>query len=415
MPMHERPDSKASRREETIAVLNLGELLHLPKNGRLNGSSSWLPSQRTVNTAAAALPSSSKAIEECGVDGCLKGPFKSAYERKRHVRTAHSSGSAKTFICDARGCFNGLLPWSFARSDKLTSHIKATHDYQTVFNRCPISMCTFTPSTLEVLGVHIQHVHRCLEAGRAVLNATPCKVRRCPMWSCGKYLDAANLMPHIRNHPSDEIEAATANLELDGFLVEVASHTGVLVHVVCPVCSGVTDDTMQLIQHLVVEHLHAPQSGGYAHFEQWKAYWCENIPKLRAFEIKDLRPWTRIRDFDTFGRSLDYQCPGCPFFVSGVGGHWCDQEQQDKRALIKEHHLSLLRPEAEVVAELYPYRMAILRLWPEFVSHPVFADFDQVPQQNTSAISEVQESYVSQPLDDFEVPQWTANYFNSSI
>jgi hypothetical protein len=37
----------------------------------------------------------------------------------------------------------------------------------------------------------------------------------------------------------------------------------------------------------------------------------------------------------------------------------------------------MLRPEAEVVAELYPHRMQILRLYPEFVSHPVFADFDQ--------------------------------------
>jgi hypothetical protein len=47
-----------------------------------------------------------------------------------------------------------------------------------------------------------------------------------------------------------------------------------------------------------------------------------------------------------------------------------------------------LRPEVEVVAELHPFRMTILRLWPDFVNHPVFADFDQLPQQSTSASSE---------------------------
>jgi hypothetical protein len=35
--------------------------------------------------------------------------------------------------------------------------------------------------------------------------------------------------------------------------------------------------------------------------------------------------------------------------------------------------------------------MAILRLLPEFVTHPVFADFDQIPQQSTSIAAEMQE------------------------
>ena len=90
----------------------------------------------------------------------------------------------------------------------------------------------------------------------------------------------------------------------------------------------------------------------------------------------------------------------------GEGGTWLDSNatrcQQKKRALIREHHLSFLRPEAEVISELYPRRMAILRLWPEFVTHPVFADFDQFPQQSTS-VPETQESYVGQHQDEFEI------------
>ena len=44
---------------------------------------------------------------------------------------------------------------------------------------------------------------------------------------------------------------------------------------------------------------------------------------------------------------------------------------------VATHHLSLLRSEAEVIHELRPYRMQILWLYPEFVTHPIFADLEQ--------------------------------------
>jgi hypothetical protein len=206
------------------------------------------------------------------------------------------------------------------------------------------------------------------------------------LWRCKKHIAADKLLAHIIAHASEDIEADKSSLELEGFLVECASPNGITVRVICPVCRTVTADAKQFVRHLANDHLHASNSGGIVHFERWKVYWEENVPKY-ALEVRDLLPWSRISYFPTYKRKLDFQCPCCPFSVRGVGSkEWVpiSQDQQAKRALVREHHLSLLRPEAEVVAELYPYRMAILRLFPGFVTHPVFADFDQLPQQSGS-------------------------------
>ncbi|GAB7328577.1 hypothetical protein MBLNU13_g00526t2 [Cladosporium sp. NU13] len=263
----------------------------------------------------------------------------------------------------------------------------------TVFNNCPIATCTFGPCTLEVLGVHIHHAHEFLEEGRAVLNATTCKTRKCPLWRCGKHLVANQLMAHIQTHDSNDLEAAKSTLEMEGFLIEGTTQNGIAVRVICPVCRTITADAVQFMRHLSTDHLQTSTStsGGYVHFEQWKAYWRQNIPKDSAAELKNLLPWSRIDYFLAFTRILKYRCPCCSFSVADVGGRFwaqANQYQKEKHALIQEHHLSFLRPEAEVVAELYPYRMAILRLCPEFVTHPVFADFNQLSQQSTAMITE---------------------------
>jgi hypothetical protein len=390
------------------------------QSSKLNRTSPAPHRQHPKGNIGTSWASADEHIEGCTIDGCKhKGSFKSTYELNRHVQTVHGGESAKRFVCNARGCFNGRLPWSFARSDKLTSHVKATHNYNTVFNQCPVAACTFGPCTLEFLGVHIQHAHYAVEEGRAVFNATPCKTRRCPLWRCGKHVIADKLMAHIETHASDDVDAAKSSLELEGLSIERTPQNDITVHVVCPACRVATSDTKQFARHLVNDHLYARSSGGYTHFEKWKAQWIENAPKWDP-RIKTLLPWSRIHIFDYYTRKLDYQCPCCPFSVTNVGGYDRHQSQQDerdqrdKRALIKGHHLSFLRPEAEVVSELYPHRMAILRLWPEFVTHPVFADFDQVLQQGASVLPETQESHMGQHQDDFEIPQWSADDFNAS-
>ena len=421
MQLHGWPSRKVADVDQSTINASINASAQFPKNHKLNHTSPAPHPQHPKHNAVASLALANELNKECTVDGCKhNGSFKSAYELSRHVQSVHGGESAKRFACHARGCFNGHLPWSFTRSDKLTSHIKATHTYNTVFKNCPVATCSFGPCTLEVLGVHIQHTHHAPKEGHAVLNATPCKTRKCPLWRCGKHVAASQLIAHIQCHASDDLEAAKSALETEGFLLEASTQNGSSVHVVCPVCRAVTADATQFVRHLATEHLQTSTSGGYLHFEKWKAYWNQNVPNFFAAKIKKLLPWSRIGDFWPHSRKLDYQCPCCPFSVKNVGGNdhrqsqQDERDQQDKRALIQGHHLSFLRPEAEVVSELYPHRMAILRLWPEFVTHPVFADFDQVQQQSASTLPKTQESYMGQHQDDFEISQWTADDFNAS-
>lgn len=417
MQLHTCSAGASTNKDQSAATASLKVAVRLSEIDKSNAPTTFRNSQHREDTASITLLLAGATAKKCLVGVCKhKRSFKSAYELTRHVQTVHGARSAKSFVCGARGCFNGHLPWSFARSDKLTSHIKTVHKYDTVFNQCPVAECSFGPCPLEVLGVHIQYAHRNLEEGRAVLNATPCKARRCPMWRCGKHIATDKLMAHILAHASEDIEAAKSSLELDGFLVESTFQGGITVRAVCPVCRTVTADAKQFVRHLATDHLYVPNSGGYKHFEQWKTHWKENGPKWKS-EVSTLLPWSRITHFPVYDRRVDYQCPYCPFSAKDVRGiHMLHErrDQQSKRVLIQEHHRSFLRPEAEVVSELCHHRMAILRLWPEFVTHPVFADFNTLPQKSIAGLGETQGSPVRQQQNDFEILRGTADDFDAS-
>jgi hypothetical protein len=326
---------------------------------------------------------------------------------ERHRRLKHSHEDQQHFVCSAQGCFRGEVPWSFARSDKLTSHIKTTHNLNTIFDQCPIQYCSFGPCTLEVLGVHTRPAHWDYEAGRAVLNATSCKALRCPLWHCGKHFEAKKLLQHITSHAKEELEAADPSLQFIGLLVQSAPGYDVTIQVICPVCRTASASMEQFIRHLSTVHLCTPQSGGSEHFEKWKAYLTQNLDKyFSPGRVNKLMPWSSL-DIRTLSTKRDFRCPSCQFSVAGVEKYGSDQPAKE-RAII-EHHLSFLCPEAEVVKELYPHRMQILRLWPEFVTHPVFADFDQLKQRSSGGPPQVQPLLPEHVNNGFGFPDWTAH------
>ena len=43
-----------------------------------------------------------------------------------------------------------------------------------------------------------------------------------------------------------------------------------------------------------------------------------------------------------------------------------------------------MRPTEQIIEDLYPFRMQILRLYPDFVTHPIFADFDMTAKNGTT-------------------------------
>lgn len=325
----------------------------------------------------------------CHIPGCRhKGTFTRIWEFNRHILAKHNY-SAKRFKCGAHGCLQGRSPSAFIRSDKLTAHIKSMHTRDTIFTQCPFKDCKFVPSTLEYLGVHISRKHGKHEQSCGVLNATTCKTLKCPLWRCRMSVSADKAPSHMRDHDVEDLQAAASTLLSDGFVVvcpPIVEHSAPTkssfdINVVCPVCKEVNADVKHFVGLLWTSHIFSVGSGGAEHFVRWKDAWVQSIPSEHSYllTIGRLSPWLTTHDFHGYGKSRTVQCPCCPFFVADFGGEWRNRKQQDykdKNTQIANHHPSLLRPQAEVIAELYPYRMQILKLYPDFVTHPVFSDFD---------------------------------------
>jgi hypothetical protein len=316
---------------------------------------------------------------KCDFEGCThQGTFPRDWELTRH-KAKHNVGPG-SFVCRAEGCFNKQMPWTFTRSDKLTSHIKAVHTRDTVFAACPIINCNLGRCNLETLGVHIERKHKNWPEGRAVLNASTCKVRKCPLWRCGKSLTARELPGHVSEHAKDEVMEAISNLKSEGLnAAAISGSSGMIITVSCPICDATSDDIGGFIAHLWTSHLFLAGSDGVDHFAAWKSTLTENTLSPEHAKIASLLPWTAFEGHLRFGcRQKMFRCSSCLLHClrGDEGRRDLSESQRAARNAVSILHLSLLRPEAEVIAELHPHRMQILRLYPEFVSHPVFADFD---------------------------------------
>jgi hypothetical protein len=361
------------------------------------------PNGRGLSTSRARVHKNARQLK-CDFRDCTH-TFPRTWELKRRIETKHHVG-AKAFLCRAERCLNKQLqlPWTFVRSDKLTAHIKATHDRDTIFAGCPINGCDFGRCTLETLGIHIKRSHTRCEEGCAVLNASTCKVRKCPLWQCGKHLKAHELPGHVAGHAKDDVLAARSGLEPEGLIVTIApgpaqtdhSKCGLVVAVSCPICDTMCGDSDDFTTHLWATHLFPAKSSGVAHFVAWRSTWAANVRKENAnawaclrelvrADINNVKPWTVLKRNPNYMTKVEtIRCPSCLLSFSGL-----NRPASVRRANMKAvsaHHLSLLRPEADIIAELYPHRLQILRLYPEFVSHPVFADFDK-PQDGIASSS----------------------------
>ncbi|KAM0722296.1 hypothetical protein Q7P37_001737 [Cladosporium fusiforme] len=317
-------------------------------------------------------------VLKCNKPGCEARTFSRHFELRRHIKNFHpvNGGSVlKHFVCSAQGCFRKQGPWTFVRSDKLTSHIKANHNRDTIFNQCPIQGCEYGPATLEALGVHVLRTHALDDAARAVLNASPCKIYRCPIWNCKKHMDVTGLSRHIEGqHTADQAWTAASDLNDDGFLInQPQGMPGFAVSAMCPIC-GTGCDTVELFaKHLWTHHLYLDRLNGVEHFLVWRTKVAASVHSSSRPRVKKMTPWARRRPHGFYDKPTTFECPWaiCNFSVSNVR-HMGGSVEKD---LVESHHLSLLRPESEVVAELHPFRFQILRLYPDFITHPVFADF----------------------------------------
>lgn len=306
------------------------------------------------------------ALLQCNVAGCdYERPFARKYELKRHVNQRH--GGVRTFTCGALGCFKrDNQRWTFARLDKLTDHIRTVHAYDTAFSGCPVRDCNRGPQPLDVLGAHIQRAHgECDNESRSIENATIAKRRRCPLPGCNNKLYPLDSFPaHVATHEVRDIHASKSSqcfesLDFD-FISELTSAgttiVGLNICVTCPVCLFLSTSIEDFRVHLQASHLFCDPLQGAEHFAAWRDALGYSGIKLHSMTVWDHKTG-RIQS------SRTVRCPVCTYSAFFKAYTY---------ELMAAEHPGLLKPKEQVVSELMPFRMQILRLYPDFLTHPVF-------------------------------------------
>ena len=351
--------------------------------------------QELQDTTASSAPSppADNTIEEVGSRSIVKpqkgrqlkcphsnctheGTFPRGYELERHVRVKHEN--KRPYSCPFPGCYKGTTTPSYARSDKLTSHIRNAHGRHTEkLLHCCLESCTHSALTLDLLGVHIRrnHIKRNYsretvyegEKARALLNAASPKYRQCPLWRCAKQLPLSNIIRHLSEHSTVDLEDATADLSLEGYAIsnearvrfdpeqrdqevlQAYACSGVCVRVRCPICNDIFDTHESFQLHVREEHFIA--EGQKEHFRAWR----EDVSSLSNKHILAAAPW---KLWGSNWDGMNTICPCCGYITPNKGD-------------IDYHTSMLADPEA-----IKPHRRAILKLYPEFATHPVWKDLD---------------------------------------
>jgi hypothetical protein len=164
---------------------------------------------------------------KCNIASCnYEGTFPRQWELQRHIDAKHKD--EKPYWCPVIGCIKGRGAPAFARSDKLTAHIRAVHLRGSAQAVCPASTCANTALELDLLGVHVklQHLknkkkHEGVIGGflRAIANAVSSDHRLCPLWFCKVRVKLDDFPSHLLTHTSDELDAAAYELAEEGYIV----------------------------------------------------------------------------------------------------------------------------------------------------------------------------------------------------
>jgi len=203
-----------------------------------------------------------------------QGTFRRRWELQRHIATKHAGD--KKFPCPVVGCStNGQTP-TFARSDKLTSHIKATHRSVGVKAICPATTCSCMPLELDLLGVHIKLCHLQKEQEgvqkmicRALANAA--SIGYCQCLLCKKRISLDDFPLHLSGHTTGDLDAAIPKLAEEGYIVsklscehEKGSAGPIIewcfcgmtsVEIACPMCDSRHLDRLSLKAHIEQAHV----------------------------------------------------------------------------------------------------------------------------------------------------------------
>jgi hypothetical protein len=306
--------------------------------------------------------------------------FPTSDDLNDHLQAKHGSAMYK---CTARGCLGkGQTLRRFQKSGGLTDHMKLSHGPDTIFS-CPISDCTFAPDVLDVVAVHVHWAHSdhpaepsgvtCFdlasERARGLINAASWMYFRCPVWNCGQVLHSGyqRVSAHLRGHSAFELDQVQDKLTQDGYETvssltaagaDDAAHD-ITLHIRCPACEIMCENDTEFRRHIEAAHMLAQSPETMEHFEQWRKDVTPWITKVNAKRVARRLCWLSMAiehssHYGSHPRRCSY--PSCSFQISSPG----------------DEHPDFLRPAEDIGTELFPYRMKILRHWPDFLTHSMF-------------------------------------------
>lgn len=297
------------------------------------------------------------------------GTFPRKYELNRHLRSRHFGD--KPFCCPYSGCFNRKEVTAYARSDKLTSHIRnvhARHAKQRL--NCCFYDCTKSAEPIDLLGIHIINAHSDRygyivdERARGLVAAASTAYRQCPLWRCTATLPLASFIGHLRTHTFDELYDYIHELRSEGYRIMQTPHAlvsssfelnatkeierDISIHVLaeCPLCSEFFESLDSLHNH--IDELHVISEDQQEHYRLWKAH-LQHSEKFKP-GYRFASPWKVWNARKCIKKLV---CPGCQY--------------KERCYFGIEHQISMLADSKT----LRPYRRAILKLYPDFATHPI--------------------------------------------
>ena len=276
---------------------------------------------------------------KCDFPGChSRATFKRKYELQRHMKKHERK---VMYPCPAIDC-DRKESRSFYRSDKLVHHLGTGHGDNDSYV-CPLAGCLTYPMSFDEIKLHARNHGRECNSVVETLQRIPGSQRQCMLKNCLKRLNVWMMQRHLLDHTINERLEEAAVIQQMGYDAET-------VKVICPLCELLLHDHGEFAAHLQSVHL-TTDSAHLTKFQESVA----NIIYKNGYQRDVIwYPWWVERGCDTIKSMV---CPTCGQPAS---------TQVDRI----DHHLQLL-PDQNGVR---PYRWDILRLCPDFGTHPVFDD-----------------------------------------
>ena len=297
-----------------------------------------------VMLSSSRKPRDSNALK-CDFPGChSRATFKRKYELQRHMNKHERK---EMYPCPAIDC-DRKGSRSFYRVDKLAHHLGTGHGDDDSY-LCPLAGCLTNPMSFDEIKLHARsHLFK-RNSVVGTLRRIPNTQRQCMLKNCLKRLDILEMQSHLLDHTMNERLEEAAVIQQMGYDAET-------VKVICPLCKLLLHNHGEFAAHLQSVHLTTDST----HLVQFRESVASSIWMTKSEDVI-WYPW-----------SVNGSCMET---VKSMVCPTCGQPASTRRPVYMiDHHLQLLPDQNEA----RPYRWDILRLCPDFGTHPVFDDVKAV-------------------------------------